>query len=96
MPMLKTCTPPPDMYSITACIGSCLTGLMARSHARLVRKASYDEGSAAAPAAPDLLAYNKQRNQASDGDDGSQTHRRRRRSESWRRRKMLPSEKGEP
>jgi len=33
MPMLKICTPPPDMYSMNACIGNDLTGEMANSHA---------------------------------------------------------------
>ena len=91
MPMLKTCTPPPDMYSITACIGSCLTGLMARSQARFLRRASYDEGSAAAAAPADLLLGFTTKIKDRRTDTGcSQTHRRRR-SESWRRRE-LPSE----
>jgi len=34
MPILKTCTPPPDMYNMKACIGSDLAGLIAKSHAR--------------------------------------------------------------
>ena len=35
MPMLNIWTPPPDMYSMKNCIGSCLAGAMAKSHARL-------------------------------------------------------------
>jgi len=42
MPMLKICTPPPDMYSINACIGSDLAGEIAKSHARLAFSCSYD------------------------------------------------------
>lgn len=34
IPMLKICTPPPDMYSMNACIGRDLAGENARSHAR--------------------------------------------------------------
>lgn len=34
IPMLNICTPPPDMYSMNACIGSDLAGEMAKSHAR--------------------------------------------------------------
>lgn len=33
MPMLKICTPPPDMYNINACIGRDLSGEMAKSQA---------------------------------------------------------------
>ena len=33
IPMLKICTPPPDMYNMKACIGNDLTGEMAKSHA---------------------------------------------------------------
>lgn len=33
IPMLKICTPPPDMYSMKACIGRDLAGDIARSHA---------------------------------------------------------------
>jgi hypothetical protein len=42
MPMLKICTPPPDMYSMNACMGSDLTGEMAKSQAFLVFKSSYE------------------------------------------------------
>ena len=42
MPMLKICTPPPDMYSMNACMGSDLSGEMAKSQAFLVFKSSYD------------------------------------------------------
>lgn len=35
MPMLKICTPPPDMYSMNACMGRDFAGESARSHARL-------------------------------------------------------------
>lgn len=34
IPMLKICTPPPDMYSIKACIGNDLAGPVENSHAR--------------------------------------------------------------
>jgi len=34
IPMLNICTPPPDMYSMKACMGSDLAGLIAKSHAR--------------------------------------------------------------
>lgn len=33
MPMLKICTPPPDMYSMKACMGNDLSGEIANSHA---------------------------------------------------------------
>ena len=42
MPMLKIWTPPPDMYSINACIGRAFAGAIAASQARLAFKASYD------------------------------------------------------
>lgn len=42
MPMLKICTPPPDMYSMNACMGKDLTGEMAKSQAFLVFKSSYE------------------------------------------------------
>jgi hypothetical protein len=41
MPMLKICTPPPDMYSMNACMGSDLSGEMAKSQAFLFFKSSY-------------------------------------------------------
>jgi hypothetical protein len=41
IPMLNIWMPPPDMYSITACMGSCFRGEMARSHARLVFSFAY-------------------------------------------------------
>ena len=40
IPMLKICTPPPDMYNMKACIGSDLTGEMAKSHALFTFSAS--------------------------------------------------------
>ena len=40
IPMLKIWTPPPDMYSMNACIGSDLAGEMARSHALFCFRAS--------------------------------------------------------
>lgn len=40
IPMLNICTPPPDMYSMNACIGNDFAGEMARSHARLSFMAS--------------------------------------------------------
>ena len=42
IPMLKTWTPPPDMYSMNACIGSDLAGEMARSHALFSFRAAYE------------------------------------------------------
>jgi hypothetical protein len=35
MPILKICTPPPDIYNIKACIGSDFAGESAKSHAFL-------------------------------------------------------------
>lgn len=40
MPMLKIWTPPPDMYSMNACMGSDFAGEMAKSQARLSFNAS--------------------------------------------------------
>ena len=40
MPMLNIWTPPPDMYSMNACIGRDFAGEMARSQARLSFKVS--------------------------------------------------------
>jgi hypothetical protein len=54
MPMLKICTPPPDMYNMNACMGSDLTGEMAKSHARFCFSASR-ESTAAVVAEEDLL-----------------------------------------
>ena len=42
MPMLKIWTPPPDMYSINACIGRAFAGAIATSQARFSFRASYD------------------------------------------------------
>lgn len=42
MPMLNIWTPPPDMYSMNACIGRDLAGEMAKSQARLSFNVSYD------------------------------------------------------
>ena len=42
MPMLKICTPPPDMYSMNACMGKDLTGEIAKSQAFRVFKSSYE------------------------------------------------------
>lgn len=50
IPMLKICTPPPDMYSMNACMGNDLAGAIANSHARLSFKLAYD-----ADAAPEAL-----------------------------------------
>lgn len=47
MPMLKICTPPPDMYNMKACIGSCLAGEIARSHERFSFSAAYEASAAA-------------------------------------------------
>lgn len=47
IPMLKICTPPPDMYSMNACIGRDLAGETARSQARLSFNDAYDEDAAA-------------------------------------------------
>jgi hypothetical protein len=54
MPMLKICTPPPDMYNMNACMGSDLTGEMAKSHARFCFSASW-EFRVATAVAEDLL-----------------------------------------
>ena len=70
MPMLKICTPPPDMYSMNACIGSDLSGEMANSQAFFVFRASCELSASAAVVAvadadvvaaddlPDPLPYN--------------------------------------
>jgi hypothetical protein len=42
IPMLNICTPPPDMYSMNACMGSDFAGPVAKSSARLSLSASYD------------------------------------------------------
>lgn len=42
MPMLNIWTPPPDIYSMKACIGRDLAGATAKSHARLAFNSSYD------------------------------------------------------
>ena len=47
IPILKICTPPPDMYSMNACIGSDLTGEMAKSHALFTFSASCESSAAA-------------------------------------------------
>jgi hypothetical protein len=47
MPMLKICTPPPDMYSMNACMGKDFMGEMAKSHAFLVFRPSYEFTTAA-------------------------------------------------
>jgi len=48
IPMLKICTPPPDMYNIKACIGSDFTGEMAKSHALFTFSASCEPSAALA------------------------------------------------
>ena len=53
MPMLKICTPPPDMYSMNACMGRDFAGENARSQARFVFSSSYD--AVAVAVATDLL-----------------------------------------
>ena len=40
--MLKIWTPPPDIYSINACIGRAFAGAIAASQARFSFRASYD------------------------------------------------------
>ncbi len=42
IPMLNTWTPPPDMYNMNACMGRDFAGEMARSHARLSFRVSYE------------------------------------------------------
>lgn len=42
IPMLKIWTPPPDMYSMNACMGRDFAGAIAKSHARLVFNSSYE------------------------------------------------------
>jgi len=54
MPMLKICTPPPDMYSMNACMGKDLTGEMAKSQAFLVFRSSYEFTTASAAAVAGL------------------------------------------
>jgi hypothetical protein len=56
MPMLKICTPPPDMYSMNACMGNDLTGEMAKSQAFLVFKSSYESTAAASVRVAALVA----------------------------------------
>lgn len=56
MPMLKICTPPPDMYNMNACMGSDLAGEMAKSHARFCFSASCEPRAAAAVVAEVLLS----------------------------------------
>jgi len=46
IPMLKICTPPPDMYNMKACIGSDFTGEMAKSHALFTFSASCEPSAA--------------------------------------------------
>ena len=53
MPMLKICTPPPDMYSMNACIGNDLTGEIANSHAFFFFSASCELNASAAAADDD-------------------------------------------
>ena len=60
MPMLKICTPPPDMYSMNACMGNDLTGEIAKSHAFLVFSSSYEFTAASAVIA------------AEEGEDGDE------------------------
>jgi hypothetical protein len=56
MPMLKICTPPPDMYSMNACMGSDLSGETANSQAFFVFRASCElSASAAAVADADVV-----------------------------------------
>jgi len=55
MPMLKICTPPPDMYNMKACIGKDLTGEIAKSQAFLVFRSSYEFTAASVPAAAVVL-----------------------------------------
>lgn len=47
IPMLKIWTPPPDMYSMNACIGRDFAGAIARSHARFSFNDAYDDVAAA-------------------------------------------------
>lgn len=51
IPMLKICTPPPDMYNMKACMGNDLAGAIAKSHARFSLRLAYDAWDA-----PDDLA----------------------------------------
>lgn len=55
MPMLKICTPPPDMYSMNACIGSDLSGETANSQAFFVFRASCELSASAADADADVV-----------------------------------------
>lgn len=47
MPMLNICTPPPDMYSINAFMGSDLPGVIAISQARFCFSLAYDSAAKA-------------------------------------------------
>ena len=58
IPMLKICTPPPDMYSMKACIGNDLAGPMAKSHAFFSFNVVY-EADAVAIALLDGFAWRK-------------------------------------
>jgi len=46
IPMLKICTPPPDMYNMNACMGRDFAGEIARSQARFSFSDAYDDAAA--------------------------------------------------
>ena len=52
MPMLNTCTPPPDMYNMNACMGNDLSGEVANSQAFFIFRASCELSTCAAEDLP--------------------------------------------
>jgi hypothetical protein len=52
IPMLNICTPPPDMYSMNACMGRDFAGAVAKSIARFSLIALYASGGGADVFAP--------------------------------------------
>jgi hypothetical protein len=54
IPMLNICTPPPDMYSMNACIGSDFAGAVAKSSARFSLISLYASGGRAGVLEPGL------------------------------------------
>lgn len=54
IPMLKICTPPPDIYNMNACIGNDFAGDVAKSHALFSFNAAYESADTAEDLACDL------------------------------------------
>lgn len=67
IPMLKICTPPPDMYNMNACMGRDLAGEMARSQARLSFSDAYDDDIAAVGAFAGALELGANENPGGGG-----------------------------